>query len=284
LENHRAGRLTEPLIDPYLIYGALWFIVPLALWMHNGPIVDMSRNDVDARRAQEVLRRPLEQGATLLGPWDLVTPIRYYQYAEGVRSDLVVVHGDPAYSSGKKMMDQAIALKRPFYLLTPGDASTAAVGSGEWTHVTPIPYYGQVDETGPSHDFGGKVSLLGGRLSPDPVGLDRWSGAVVKVDLYWRALALMKRDYRLVAHLIDPIGLTRAQIDESPASVYYGTSRWKPGQVWLDEHWLTLPPDAPSGRYTLEVGLVDPDTGARLSDTPEWVAVRAIDVDIRGGQ
>jgi hypothetical protein len=312
LENRRSGRSTEPLVDPYLIYAALWFVLPATLWMQNGPVVDMSQHDVDARRAQDVLRRPLEQGAAMMGPWDLVTSIRYYQYAEGVRPDLVVIHGDPAYSSGKKMIDQAIELKRPFYLLAPVEASMAE-RSGEWTQVTPIPYYGPVDALGQTHPgaglgaFGGRVSLQGGRLSPDPVGLDRWKGAAVKVDLYWRTLAAMKRNYKLFAHLIDPTGLIRVQVDESPASVYYPTSRWQPGQVWLDEHWLILPPDAPLGRYTLEVGLTDADTGARLpvspdpsgdgaaqpdmsvpgghsGGMPDSVIVGAIDVEIRGSQ
>ncbi len=258
-------------------------MVPAALWMHNGPVVDMSHHDVDALRAKDVLNRPLEQGAVLIGPWDLVTPIRYYQYAEGVRPDLIVIHGDPAYSSGKKMIDQAIALKRPLYLLAPVETSVTAVESSEWTQVTPIPYYGPVDAEGLG-EFGGKVSLLSARLSPNPVPLDRWRGAAVKLDLYMRTLATMKRNYKLFAHLIDPSGLTHAQVDESPVSIYYPTSQWQPGEVWLGEHWLVLPPGAPSGRYTLEIGLADSDTGERLSvghsagALPDSVIVGSVDV------
>ena len=280
LENRRAGQTKKPLVDPYLLYAALWLILPAALWTQNGPVVDMSHHDVDAQRAKDVLSRPLEPGAVLMGPWDLVTPIRYYQYAEGVRPDLIVIHGDPAYSSGKKMIDQAMALKRPLYLLSAIDASLTAAGSSEWMQVTPIPYYGPVDAAGLGN-FGGKVSLLSARLSPDPAPLSRWSGAAVKVDLYWRTQAAMKRDYKLFAHLVDPFGLTRAQVDESPVSVYYPTSRWQPGQVWLGEHWLILPPDAPFGRYTLEVGLADPDTGARLSVGPSADSVIVGSVDVR---
>jgi len=286
LENHGAGRTKEPLIDSHFIYAVLWFILPAALWVQNGSVVDMSRYDVDARRAQDVLRRPLERDAVLMGPWDLVTPIRYGQFAEGVRPDLVVVHGDPAYSSGQKIMARAVELKRPFYLLAPIDSSLAE-RTGEWVQVTPIPYYGSVDVSGPARDFGGKVVLLGGRLSPDPVRLDRTNGGAVKVELYWRVLAPPKRDYRLFAHLIDSEGLTRVQVDESPASVYYPTSRWQPGQVLLDSHRLALPPDAPLGRYTLEIGLADPETGARLPVAADasgagTVTVGAINVELRG--
>jgi hypothetical protein len=288
LDNRGTGRSKEPLIDSQFIYAALWFILPAALWMHNGSIVDMSRYDVDARRAQDVLSRPLESDAVLMGPWDLVTVIRYRQFAEGVRPDLVVVHGDPAYSSGQKIMTRAMELRRPFYLLAPVDASLAE-RTGEWVQVTPVPYYGSVDVAGPAREFGGKVALLGGRLSPDPVRLDRTNGGVVKVELYWRVLAPPKRDYKLFAHLIDPEGLTRVQVDESPASIYYPASRWQPGQVLLDSRWLALPPDAPLGKYNLEIGLADPDTGARLpiaSDPSgvDAVTVGAIKVELRGNQ
>jgi hypothetical protein len=286
LENHGAGRTKEPLIDSHFIYAALWFILPAALWVQNGPVVDMSRYDVDARRVRDVLSRPLERDAVLMGPWDLVTVIRYGQFAEGVRPDLVVVHGDPAYSSGQKIMTRAMELRRPFYLLAPVDASLAE-RTGEWVQVTAIPYYGSVDVPGPARDFGGKVELLGGRLSPDPVLVDRTNGGTVKVDLYWRVLAPPKRDYKLFAHLIDSEGLPRVQVDESPASIYYPASRWQSGQVLLDSHWLSLPPDAPLGRYTLDVGLTDSESGAPVASAPsgvDAVTVDAIDVELRGNR
>jgi hypothetical protein len=37
----------------------------------------------------------------------------------------------------------------------------------------------------------------------------------------------------------------------------------RPGDRFLQAHYLVLPPDAPAGPYTLELGLYDPKTGKR---------------------
>jgi hypothetical protein len=39
--------------------------------------------------------------------------------------------------------------------------------------------------------------------------------------------------------------------------VYYPTSLWKPGEVLLDRHQLTVPPDAPPGPYELFAGMYE---------------------------
>lgn len=262
----------------YAMYAALWLLVPLVMAQNNWSRVDMSRHTVDQSRAQDALAQPLEQGAVVMGPWDLVTPVRYYQYAEGVRPDLVVVHGDPAYSSGQKIIKQARALRRPLYLLglpPLGDQVTGPPGS--WVQLTPLPYYGPVDAGGPAAEFGGKVALLGTRVPPVPIRLDRTLGTPLHVRAYWRSLADLKRDYRVLLRLVSPEGLTVAEIDESPASVYYPSSRWQSGEVYRGDHWLELPPYLPAGSYSLELALIDQESGERLpltSAPPAGDAVR----------
>ena len=99
------------------------------------------------------------------------------------------------------------------------------------------------------------------------------------MQLFWRALSEVERDYRVFVHLIAPGGTGIAQVDESPASVYYPTSRWQPGQVFRGEYWLTLPSQSPPGDYSLEIGLYD-DDGERLSLSSAGDVVRVEDIEV----
>jgi hypothetical protein len=264
----------------YAMYSALWLLLPLSMAQHNWPAVDMSHYRVDQNRAEDALRQPLEQGAVVMGPWDLVTPVRYYQYAEGTRPDLVVVHGDPAYSSGQKIIKQAAALRRPLYLLGLLPLSDKLTGPlGKWVQLTPLPYYGPVDAHGPTAEFAGQVALLGTQVPSAPVHLDRVAGSAMNVQVYWRALADLKRDYKVSLRLLDPDGLAVAQIDESPASVYYPSSKWQSGEVYRGDYWLELSPYLTAGSYSLELALVDQETGERLPVSPAQPAGDVVKVE-----
>jgi hypothetical protein len=56
-------------------------------------------------RWQEVLSQPLEVGATIIGPWEDLTPLEYYQSVEKVRTDLkrrkVVLFQDQVVLAGQ---------------------------------------------------------------------------------------------------------------------------------------------------------------------------------------
>ena len=49
-----------------------------------------------------------------------------------------------------------------------------------------------------------------------------------------------------------------------PAAGARPTTGWLPGEIIRDIHTLTVAPDAPPGRYALEVGMYDPASGERL--------------------
>lgn len=289
LDNRRPGVEDQPRkAKPYILYSFLCFLLPITLLIHNWPIVDMSDHYIDRNRAQDVLAQDMEPGAVILGPWDMVSAIRYYQYAEGVRPDLVVIHADPTYSSGKKIIEKCVELRRPLYLLDflPVDPQLTTP-LNKWVQLTPIPYLGVpiVDE--PVAEFGEQIALLGARVHPDPIYLQPGASTAVNVQLFWRALSEPERDYRVFLHLIAPGGTGIDQVDESPASVYYPTSRWRPGQVFRGEYWLTLPPQSPPGVYSLEIGLYD-DDGERLSLSAAGDVVRVEGIEVtlanqRGG-
>jgi len=273
LENRRTAEDDEPVSPkPYCLYALLCLFLPLAMLHNNWPIVALNDYHIDQNRAEDVLSQDLEAGAVLIGPWDIVSAVRYYQYAEGVRPDLVVIHADPAYSSGQKIIEQCITLNRPLYLLGPTPlAAKLARAAREWVTVTPLPYLGVAVAGEPLAEFAGKFALVTGNVQPNPVYIDSDSGAAIHVQVLWKALSAIDRDYKTFIHLIGRDGRGIAQVDESPASVYYPTSRWQSGQMFRGDYWLVLPPDTPVGTYLLQLGLYD-DEGERL-------AVSSVDLD-----
>ena len=122
--------------------------------------------------------------------------------------------------------------------------------------------------------FGEQVLLLGYEIRPGtprsritPLNgtdqRDLHAGEPVQINLYWRALAPVERDYTLFMHVIDQHGARVAQRDLPPRYGDYPTSHWQPGELVVDTADLTLPALAP-GAYRLEIGLYDAATGAKL--------------------
>lgn len=109
-------------------------------------------------------------------------------------------------------------------------------------------------------ELGGQVRLLGynldGTLSP---------GQTFQVTLFWEALHPMERDYTVFVHLLGPEGRIQGQWDSQPADRLYPTSRWQAGEIIRDRYDLTVAPDAPPGRYLIEVGMYLLQTGERLT-------------------
>jgi hypothetical protein len=75
-------------------------------------------------------------------------------------------------------------------------------------------------------------------------------GDTVEVTLYWRALRDLGQDYKTFIHLTDA-DITRqpTQHDDDPGGDYTPTTRWLPGELVPDTHYLTLPTDLSPGRY-----------------------------------
>jgi hypothetical protein len=49
-----------------------------------------------------------------------------------------------------------------------------------------------------------------------------------------------------------------------PGHGAYPTSRWRAGEVIVDDYRLALPADMPRGEYEIEVGMYTVKTGARV--------------------
>jgi len=122
--------------------------------------------------------------------------------------------------------------------------------------------------------FGDQAALLGYEIGPGPpraqvtplAGVDMrelHSGDPLQLNLYWRALARMDRDYTLFIHIIDQRGERVAQRDLPLRHSDYPTSHWQPGELVVDQADLPLPA-LPPGTYRIDLGLYDGATGVRL--------------------
>ncbi|MDE3090231.1 MAG: glycosyltransferase family 39 protein [Chloroflexota bacterium] len=100
-------------------------------------------------------------------------------------------------------------------------------------------------------------------------------GETLQLTLHWQATAPIAARYKVFTHLIaeaTSVGamnpLTQspvwAQMDSEPVGGSRPTTTWQAGETIDDRYGLQIPPNTPPGEYTLEVGMYDPATLARL--------------------
>lgn len=113
------------------------------------------------------------------------------------------------------------------------------------------------------HRFGEMISLRGHDWSGGAVQTGYASAVTLR--LYWQALRPPDFDYSVFVHVVGADGAKVAQSDHAPgASLDYPPTRWKKGDVVVDEHLIRLPAAIPLGNCSLEVGLYNWATGERL--------------------
>ena len=110
---------------------------------------------------------------------------------------------------------------------------------------------------GPEARWEEGIALLGHRVEPLEDGR-------LAVDLYWRGEKPLGRGYTVFVHLWEDDILV-AQHDGPAAGGYYGTERWRPGDVVLDRHLLPLPAAYDPERQRVQVGIYWWETMALLS-------------------
>jgi hypothetical protein len=93
------------------------------------------------------------------------------------------------------------------------------------------------------------------------------AGEQVRVQTVWQTTGIMAVDYTAFGHLVGPDGQVATQQDQPPLAGFVPTTRWYPGQIFVDEYVLTLPAAAAPGAYTLHMGMYDPATVTRLPIT-----------------
>ncbi len=223
-------------------------LLPFSALVANYARLDVSDNYAPRDYAQAVLRDNLAQDAVVIAPWEVSQPIRYFQFTENQRPDLLVVHENPVRKQFWTMYVNARALGRPFYLVefkpefgtTPGFRSVQAI---------PLPL---LAEPRPRYALQNtrivkEVEILGYDLNPDPPQ----PGQPVRVLIYYRTLARMYPMYTALLSVGDLLGRPWLDAPGFPASFYYPTYRWQEGEIYRDGWSFIWPADAPSGLYRL---------------------------------
>ncbi len=113
--------------------------------------------------------------------------------------------------------------------------------------------------------LGDRVRLLGYSLGSGINNELFRPGDGIHLTLFWQALEKMDEGYIVFTHLVDEEGRLWGQKDNEPVDGFYPTTEWEAGEVVRDQYDLPISPDAPAGRYGLEVGMYLADNGRRLS-------------------
>jgi uncharacterized membrane protein len=127
--------------------------------------------------------------------------------------------------------------------------------------------------------FGNLVRLTGYTVEPEQSTSPRpepdKGKQLLRLTLYWQALAPIPHDYTVFVHLRQPGGGTVAQADHRPLDNLYPTSLWPVGETIRES--IFLPANLPPGDYELWIGLYLQETDERLpvqNDTSGENAVR----------
>jgi 4-amino-4-deoxy-L-arabinose transferase-like glycosyltransferase len=111
--------------------------------------------------------------------------------------------------------------------------------------------------------LGESIKLFGYEILAD----EFYPGGQIVVTLYWASAQPVSTDYTIFTQLLGPDFQLRGQLDRQPLSGRWPTSRWQPGQKFVDKFVLNVSEFAPTGDYVLLVGLYDVNTGQRLPVT-----------------
>ena len=109
-------------------------------------------------------------------------------------------------------------------------------------------------------NLGGKVDFLGYDLETEEIK----AGDRIHLTLYWRAKREMKVSYTVFTHLLGEDNTIWGQKDGIPMNGRHPTTQWRVGEVIVDEYEIVTESNTPEGRYELEVGMYDLNTGERL--------------------
>lgn len=109
--------------------------------------------------------------------------------------------------------------------------------------------------------FDNKIALLGYSMPERTIR----RGTPLHINLCWRSLEELDRDYTVFIHLFGRNDVSIGQEDTYPGRGNYPTSEWTPGAVFCDAYDVLVEPAAKApAAATVDVGIYDMDTRERL--------------------
>lgn len=251
-----------------LYYAAVLFFAffPLTALYFNYARMDQSGNVRYDTYARAVLDDNLAENAVLVAPWEVATPIRYFQYVEGLRPDVLTIHESPVRPQYAKLLDAAHRLERPFYYaqFMPEDKNSDAPRT---IQAVAFPIRRKPEPQFPlSFKLNDAVRVIGydwTRLDPQ----------TMRLAVYYRVLQPTRMEYVSEVELSDPKGETRGDWNRHPVSEYYPTYFWRPGEFYRDVYDVHLDDDAPTGEYSAELLWYEYDAGTARRDEASAVSV-----------
>ena len=235
-----------------LFFILLLFLLPLYLGRTVVPRFDQSANNSARTSWEAVLEAEAlpNSGAYLISnDRDEIVPLYYLQYVEGraprvtgLFPGLTLAADSPNLSFvdiGATVQTALNAGDRPVYLVKPMPGLAARFAL--------VPEPPLVRVAGPAVDGPpaiavdaplGPLTLLGYDVGRD--------GEALTLALHWRVDAPLDADYTASVQLFDAAGERLGQSDQPAGGSFYPTSRWKPGEILLDQHALALPDGEPA--------------------------------------
>lgn len=110
-----------------------------------------------------------------------------------------------------------------------------------------------------------ELALLG--LDQDLNEIQPLPGSPILLSTYWQTLQPIADNYKVFVHLLNSAGQLVATFDYQPFDNHRPFGEWSPGQIIRETRIFDLPSDLSPGAYTLEMGLYQADTLARLPIT-----------------
>lgn len=260
-----AGKLAagRRLSAAYALLTVLMLLEPTLRLVNGFPALDRSQMWEVYDYGLDMVSQP-ETGGAVVGLLGETTLLRYFQWTEGLRPDVIAVAAD-SETARHDAIDRLLAQGIPVYITRPlaglPERTSLAV-AGSLVRVWPA---GQAVLPAWPREVG--VDLLAGRLrwlGYDVAWLHPHRGDVARVRLWWQVLAPLMTEYKVSARLLDAAGNLIVQVDDVPVHNTVPTYLWREGEIVLDGYDLPLPSDAPAPPYRLLVILYDPATGAEV--------------------
>jgi Protein O-mannosyl-transferase TMEM260-like len=253
-----------------LVFAAGLLALCVNLGSVNFPSNNQSNNDDVETRWNQIFSQPLEKNALLIGNWESLAPLEYYQYVDQTRTDLkrfkAIIYRDQLKLAPQGdltgMIQRALDGGQAVYLtLHPSQTETLGYLSQRFDLV-PIASLWRVQPLTASPPAVTLNARFGDALALQSIALNRnaRAGAFVPFALTWQVAEPLDHNYRFSLQLYDASHTTWMQRQVIPLGGLGPTPEWQSGNGLRDEEGFFVPPDAPPGDYALELSVYDAGT------------------------